>query len=217
MVLAELYTSEGCSSCPAADKLLAQLAADPAYKTVCFLSFHVDYWNRLGWIDSLSKSDYSDRQRDYAEKLNAQSYTPQLIINGQTELVGSYKSEIAIIVTKFLNEKASLKINIIDVKLLNDKVEVSYDATGNFLNMNINAVLVQKSVVTQIKGGENRGVKLNNFNVVRDFKTDRLTKPAGSFELKLPKGSSYDNYMVVLFGQDKNNGTIKGAVIKDCK
>lgn len=215
-VLMELFTSQGCSSCPPADAIL-EMYAKKNDKRIIPLAFHVDYWNRLGWIDSLSKSDYSDRQRDYAEKLNAQSYTPQLIINGQTELVGSYKSEIAIIVTKFLNEKASLKINIIDVKLLNDKVEVSYDATGNFLNMNINAVLVQKSVVTQIKGGENRGVKLNNFNVVRDFKTDRLTKPAGSFELKLPKGSSYDNYMVVLFGQDKNNGTIKGAVIKDCK
>ena len=131
--------------------------------------------------------------------------------------MGSDRSEIATVVTKFLNEKASLKINIIDVKLLNDKVEVGYDATGNFLNMNINAALVQKSVVTQIKGGENRGVKLNNFNVVRDFKTNRLTKAAGSFELELPKGSSYDNYMIVLFVQDKNNGTIKGAVSKDCK
>ena len=215
-VVMELFTSQGCSSCPPADAILEMYAKKNDIRIIP-LAFHVDYWNRLGWVDSLSKSDYSDRQRDYAEKLNAQTYTPQLIINGQTELVGSYKSEIATIVKKYLNEKASLKINIIDVKLLNDKVEVSYDATGNFLNMNINAALVQKSVITQIKSGENRGIKLNNFNVVRDFKTDRLTKPAGSFELKLPKGSSYDNYMVVLFVQDKNNGTIKGAVSKDCK
>jgi hypothetical protein len=140
-----------------------------------------------------------------------------LVINGQTELVGSDGSKIATVVNNLLKEKASLKINIIDVKLLNDKVEVRYDATGNFLNMNINAALVQKSVVTQIRGGENRGVKLNNFNVVRNFKTNTLTKNAGSFELKMPQGNSYDNYMVVLFVQDKNNGTIKGAVSKDCK
>ena len=215
-VLMELFTSQGCSSCPPADAIL-EMYAKKNDKRIIPLAFHVDYWNRLGWVDSLSKSDYSDRQRDYAEKLNAQSYTPQLIINGQTQLVGSDRSEIASIVNKFLNEKASFKINIDDIKLLNGNVEVSYHTEGSIEGMNINAALVQKSVITQIWGGENRGIKLNNFNVVRDFKTDRLRKPAGNFELNFPKGSSYDNYMMVLFVQDKNNGTIKGAVSKDCK
>ena len=215
-VLMELFTSQGCSSCPPADAIL-EMYAEKNDKRIIPLAFHVDYWNRLGWTDSLSKSDYSDRQRDYAEKLKAQTYTPQLIVNGQTQLVGSDKSEIATVVNKFLNEKVLFKINIIDVKMLNNKVEVSYDAAGNFLNMEINAALVQKSVFTQIRGGENRGIKLNNFNVVRDFKTNRLTKNTGSIELKLPIGNSYDNYMIVLFGQDKNNGTIKGAVSKNCK
>ena len=215
-VVMELFTSQGCSSCPPADAILEMYAKKNDIRIIP-LAFHVDYWNRLGWVDSLSKSDYSDRQRDYGEKLNSQTYTPQLIVNGQTQLVGSDRSEIATVVNKFLNKRPSVKINVADVKLLNDKVELTYNTEENIAGMNINAALVQKSVLTQIKGGENGGVKLNNFNVVRDFKTNRLTKPAGNFELKLPKGSSYDNYMIVLFVQDKNNGTIKGAVIKDCK
>ena len=215
-VLMELFTSQGCSSCPSADAVL-EMYAKKNDKRIIPLAFHVDYWNRLGWIDSLSKSDYSDRQREYGEKLNAETYTPQLVINGQTQLVGSNRSEIATIVNKFLNEKASFKINIDDIKLLNDNVEVSYNTEGNIAGMNINAALVQKNVFTQIKAGENRGVKLNNFNVVRDFKTDKLIKSTGSFNLKMPKGNSYDNYMVVLFVQDKKNGTVKDAVSKDCK
>ena len=215
-VVMELFTSQGCSSCPPADAILEMYAKKNDIRIIP-LAFHVDYWNRLGWVDSLSKSDYSDRQRDYGEKLNSQTYTPQLIVNGQTQLVGSDRSEIATVVNKFLNKRPSVKINVADVKLLNDKVELTYNTEENIAGMNINAALVQKSVVTQIRGGENLGIKLNNFNVVRDFKTNRLTKPAGNFELKLPKGSSYDNYMIVLFVQDKNNGTIKGAVIKDCK
>ena len=216
-VLMELFTSQGCSSCPPADAIL-EMYAKKNDKRIIPLAFHVDYWNRLGWIDSLSKSDYSDRQREYGEKLNAQTYTPQLVINGQTQLVGSDRTEIATIVDKFLNEKSSsLKINIDDINLVNDHVEVRYNIEGNMADMNINAALVQKNVVTKIRSGENRGVELNNFNVVRDFKTDRLIKPAGSFELKMPKGSIYDNYMIVLFMQDKNNGTVKGAVSKDCK
>ncbi len=215
-VVMELFTSQGCSSCPPADAIL-EMYAQKNDKRIIPLAFHVDYWNRLGWIDSLSKGSYSDRQREYGEKLNAETYTPQLVINGQTQLVGSYRTEIATVVNNFLNEKASLKINIDDINLLNNDVVVSYNTEGSIAGMNINAALVQQHVYTQIKAGENRGVKLNNFNVVRDFKTDRLSKHAGNFELKMPKGNAYDNYMVVLFAQDKKNGTIKGAVSKNCK
>ena len=215
-VVMELFTSQGCSSCPAADAVL-QTYAEKNDEHIIPLAFHVDYWNRLGWIDSLSKSDYSDRQRDYAEKLNSQTYTPQLVINGQQQFVGSDRSEIALAVNKYLKSKATLKITVADMNLANSKAAVTYNIEGDILNMNINAALVQKSVITQIKGGENQGVKLNNFNVVRDFKTGLLSNQSGSISLKLPAGNSFDNYMVVLFIQDKNNGSIKAAVIKNCK
>lgn len=215
-VVMELFTSQGCSSCPPADALL-ETYAEKNDDHIIPLAFHVDYWNRLGWIDSLSKSDYSDRQRDYAEKLNSQTYTPQLVINGQQQFVGSDRSEIASAVNKYLKNKATVKITVADLNLANSKAAVTYNIEGDISNMNINAALVQKSVMTQINGGENQGVKLNNFNVVRDFKTGLLSNQSGSISLKLPAGNSFDNYMVVLFIQDKNNGSIKAAVIKNCK
>ncbi len=215
-VVMELFTSQGCSSCPAADAVL-ETYTEKNDEHIIPLAFHVDYWNRLGWIDSLSKSDYSDRQRDYAEKLNSGTYTPQLVINGQQQFVGSDISEIASAVTKYLKSKATVKITVSDMNLANSKAAVSYNIEGDISNMNINAALVQKSVITQIKGGENRGVQLNNFSVVRDFKTSPLSNQSGSVSLKLPAGNSFDNYMVVLFIQDKNNGRIKAAVTKDCK
>ncbi|MEP7237299.1 MAG: DUF1223 domain-containing protein [Ferruginibacter sp.] len=215
-VVMELFTSQGCSSCPAADAVL-ETYAEKKDEHIIPLAFHVDYWNRLGWIDSLSKSDYSDRQRNYAEKLNSEPYTPQLVINGQQQFIGSNRSAIASAVNKYLKTNATVKITVADMSFVNSKAAINYNIEGDISNMNINAALVQKSVVTQIKGGENRGVNLNNFNVVRDFKTSLLSTQSGSVSLKLPAGNNFDNYMVVLFMQDKNNGSIKAAVSKNCK
>ena len=88
VVVLELFTSEGCSSCPLADNLLPQLASLDA--AVIPLSFHVDYWNRLGWKDPFSSAAFSDRQREYGQHFNSDGvYTPQLVVNGEYEMVGS--------------------------------------------------------------------------------------------------------------------------------
>src|SRR5262245_43259594 len=88
VVILELFTSEGCSSCPPADKLLPELTK--LGSNIIPISFHVDYWNRLGWVDPFSSSNYSDRQRKYGEQFKLESiYTPQLVVNGEYELVGS--------------------------------------------------------------------------------------------------------------------------------
>src|SRR5690349_9744798 len=87
----ELFTSEGCSSCPPADLLLPQLASTDA--GIIPLSFHVDYWDQYGWKDPFSNASFTDRQRDYAKHFRLESiYTPQLVINGEKELVGSNRS-----------------------------------------------------------------------------------------------------------------------------
>ena len=92
--LVELFTSEGCSSCPPADKVVAALAKDyPANAIV--LGFHVDYWNYLGWKDEYSSADYSDRQQQYAAAFALNSiYTPQVIVNGKTQFTGSDKTSL---------------------------------------------------------------------------------------------------------------------------
>lgn len=216
-VVMELFTSQGCSSCPPADAILG-IYAEKNDEHIISLAFHVDYWNRLGWIDSLSSSVYSQRQRDYAEKLNVESvYTPQLVINGQKQMVGSDRLRISAAVNDFLKSGPSVLISITSIRSVERKVEIDYAVNNIIPSSNINAVLVQRNIVTQIKAGENRGVKLTNYNVVRDFKTKPLTGLSGSFTLDLPAGNNADNYMVVLFVQQNAMGNIQGAVKQNCK
>ena len=216
-VVMELFTSQGCSSCPPADEILGMYALKND-EHIIPLAFHVDYWNRLGWIDSFSNNIYSQRQRVYAEKFNLESiYTPQLIINGQKQLVGSDENKIATITNGFLKEKLTVIIKISDIKTIKDKVEFDYTLSNIFSKSSINAALVHRKVITQIKEGENRGIKLDNYNVVRDFKTVQLTNVSGNFILQLPKGNNSTNYQVVLFVQENTSGIIKGAVKENCK
>jgi len=91
LVLVELFTSEGCSSCPPADALLAELADRP---DILALSLHVDYWNRLGWSDPFSDPANSRRQQAYAQRLGTELYTPQLIVDGQAEAIGSDRAAV---------------------------------------------------------------------------------------------------------------------------
>ena len=92
-VLIELFTSQGCSSCPAADKLMGNIIA--ADTNVIALSFHVDYWDRLGWKDVFSNHDYTLRQQQYVKALHAESlYTPQAVVQGTYEMVGSNRTRV---------------------------------------------------------------------------------------------------------------------------
>ncbi len=99
----ELFTSEGCSSCPPADEAVADIAKQNK-SNVFILGYHVDYWNYLGWKDMYSSSAYSNRQKQYASVFQLNSiYTPQIVVNGKTEFVGSDKNKLQQTITKELN------------------------------------------------------------------------------------------------------------------
>ena len=158
---------EGCSSCPPADRLLPQLASEA---NVIPLSFHVDYWDRYGWKDPFSNSSFTDRQRDYAKQFKLESiYTPQLVINGEYELVGSNRSSAEADIKKLLAENAPLQLTIDDVKKENDKLSVSCRLQGDFQNCDLLVAIVQKHAEVNVKAGENHGAKLSHTNVVRSF------------------------------------------------
>jgi len=211
-VVMELFTSQGCSSCPPADDILGQYAKKNDAHIIP-LAFHVDYWNRLGWVDSFSTEAYTSRQHYYASKFNSESvYTPQIILNGQKEMVGSDEAAIATAVGNFLKETETVSISVSNKSVEGNRVKIGYSVNKLISKASINVALVQADVVTQIRAGENRGVKLDNNNVVRDLKTVSLTNTTGNIELQLPRGSDASEFSIVLFIQDNDSGKITAAV-----
>ncbi|WDF54260.1 DUF1223 domain-containing protein [Mucilaginibacter sp. KACC 22063] len=205
----ELFTSEGCSSCPPADEALARLAKEYAGKPVYLLSFHVDYWDKLGWKDPYSNPDYTDRQKAYAKQLNAQAYTPQAIVNGKKELIGSQSGTLHNLIN------ASLKImpeNAISVgaSFQNLALTATYKLHSVDDNDLVNVALVQDHATDRISAGENKGATLSHINVVRVFKTVK-SKQSGEIKLDIPKDLSGKPFKLILYVQNKNDLHITAA------
>jgi hypothetical protein len=207
----ELFTSEGCSSCPPADEAIIKLAKEfPDH--VYFLGYHVDYWDYIGWKDEFDNAEYTKRQNKYAEvfKLNS-IYTPQAIINGEKELVGSRENELRAVIQEKLKTGLSSTIEL-NVKM-NDSnnITVSYKV-ANVGRAALNMALVQRMAATNVKRGENNGRKLNHINIVRNFQTISLNKKTDSkTEFKIPAGLASKDMKVIAFVQNENNMKIIGA------
>ena len=214
-VVLELFTSQGCSSCPPADAVIAKyvLENDP---NIIPMAFHVDYWNYIGWKDPFSKAQFSERQRDYASMMNSQgNYTPQLVINGKHELVGSKENAINEIVNKELALKKQYTISIEKVTLSDNQVIVDYNVVNSAPNTIINLALVKKEAFTSIKRGENSGLKQTNYNIVFDFKTVSSSNNKSSFEFS--KEWSASDFLVVAYLQNSKTGTILAATKSEIK
>lgn len=213
VVIMELFTSQGCSSCSPADALLASYAA-VSDQPIIALSFHVDYWNRLGWKDPFSSPAYSQRQQWYSRHLPRHSiYTPQLVVNGTTEAVGNNRTAVKQLVQEQLAGKQSRSILIDELAIEQNNLQFRYAIDQTDANSVLNIAMVQKQVTTVIKAGENEGVTLTNRNIVRSFAT-QAASAKGSVQIPIPKEFNTADYGLVVFIQDKNNGTIHGAVMK---
>jgi hypothetical protein len=216
VVVLELFTSQGCSSCPPADQALHDIAqkAARAGQAVYSLSFHVDYWNRLGWQDPFSSKLFTDRQRQYDRILNSQTYTPQLVINGEKELIGSQKGEIEQAIKTVQQQPVSTFVDV-DARLTTDasRVTVSYhlSPSGQTAPCRVNVALVQKEARTAVRNGENGGRTLVNTNVVRHFKTIDRPGTSGSISLPLPANLTPDQTAVLVYVQRTDTGQIIGA------
>ncbi len=197
----ELFTSEGCSSCPSADKNLERIAdrAKSSGQNVYTLSYHVDYWDYLGWKDPYGSKAFSERQRKYAQQFeSSRVYTPQMIINGQAEFVGSdrKKSDRAIELATKIPPQASVKV---DAVYADGRVKVAWQ--GGNGNGDLHIALVQNKGQQSVTRGENARRKLSHVNVVRDMKSSRNAKAAGRLEFVPPKGFSQHDFHVVGFIQ----------------
>jgi hypothetical protein len=213
VVVLELFTSQGCSSCPPADKALQEITqqAAKAGQAVYGLSFHVDYWDRLGWRDPFSAKQFTDRQRQYDRALNSQTYTPQLVINGRQDVIGGQRGRIEQTIQTIQKQPASAFVGV-DGSLTRDakQVTVKYElsAAGPY---RVNVALVQKEAHTAVQNGENGGRTLVNTNIVRDFKTIDASGISGNVSLNVPAGLTPDQTTVLVYVQRSDNGQVVGA------
>lgn len=212
-VVVELFTSEGCSSCPPADALVARLQKENNDQPVYILAFHVDYWNRLGWKDVFSTAAFSDRQNRYANWLHLQSvYTPQVVVNGSKEFVGSEERTLRNAIRTNLQKASPAKLDLRKVNIDQGQVNLQYHTDGTSGSMSLLLAVVQKSATINVQGGENRGRTLTHVQIVRNFETVDLNgKDSGNVRIKLPTGVSPQELELVAFMQNNGNGEITAA------
>ncbi len=186
MAVVELFTSEGCSSCPSADAVLGEMvrARDPH---VFPLAFHVDYWNSLGWTDRFSSPAWSERQRQYADAFGTSSvYTPQMIVGGTDPFTGSDSSHAASSIRKSVETETPVRVAVSvdakDAKELSVRFHTESAPSGAWINV----ALVERSLVTHVKNGENGGRTLPHENVVRAFATQPIRERDGTLVLRVP-------------------------------
>jgi hypothetical protein len=208
IAVVELFTSEGCSSCPPADKVLSQLTTESEkdHKKIYTLSFHVDYWDRLGWRDPFSNSQYSERQSMYAKEMKLNGvYTPQMIVNGSSELVGSDESKLSTALSKALQANSNASFNKLNVNIKEgQKAIVHYEVSGDLSDCEINFALVSKHESTAVKRGENGGHQLSHTDVVRQFIT--ITAVAsGEVSLDMPLSLDKSNMSIIAYIQRKDD------------
>lgn len=206
--LVELFTSQGCSSCPPADKQLARLAE--TYDEVYALSFHVDYWNYLGWADPYSAEAYTHRQYEYSSYLNDRVYTPQMVVNGQKAFIGSRRNEAEAAVEAALKKQPTLRLDA-QFEQIGKNLKISYNLSDLPEKGAIYGAIVQKDVNTAVVRGENRGRDLHHVQVVRQFQGTALLAQEGSLQLELPADVEAGNWEVIVFVQDRNSGAILGV------
>ncbi len=213
VAVAELFTSHGCSSCPPAEQLLARtIIAGKNNPQFYALSFHVDYWNRLGWTDPFSSAACTQRQYEYVERLGLNgAYTPQMVVNGKTEFVGSDAKKMEQSLKAALATPARNTFVVLTAtRLQNNNTEVTFKLDHTVQKGTINFALAQRQQTTQVQRGENAGRSLTGNNIVRDFKSIAATV-GGTITLQLPPDAGANLFDLVAYQQLTDGAIIAAA------
>jgi hypothetical protein len=220
-VLIELFTSEGCSSCPPADTLLQKLDQQPiAGAELIVLSEHVDYWNHIGWKDPYSARFYSERQSAYGRRFGLDSvYTPEMVVDGMTEFVGSNASLANQAFEKALHRpKLPVRLSSISVTshLLTGHLETgSLDKSYGTGDADVYLVLALNRAESRVSAGENAGHNLQHVSVVRRISKIGAVKQGQALsqeiQVKVGPGEDSDNLRLIAFVQESRQGRVLGA------
>jgi hypothetical protein len=224
-VVVELFTSEGCSSCPPADALLSRLADEQLGNNVRLIALeeHVDYWNDLGWVDPFSSPDWTSRQYVYAGALkNGSPYTPQMVVDGTVEFVGSHTKQAR---ESILKAASSTKIPVsLERGKSNRADELDFSAKAGKLEGTAGSdaaevwlAITETALHSAVTRGENAGEDLHHAAIVRfmrkigETKAGGETSFAGDATVPLKKEWKRENLRAVLFVQEKKSRRILGA------
>jgi len=212
----ELFTSEGCSSCPPADRLLSELVSETqsTRQNVYCLAFHVDYWDRLGWSDRFASPDSSERQRRYASALgSSRVYTPQAIINGRVDVVGSNRRSVIDAIDDALGSDpgAELRMRVEDGsnrRTLEVEVSLHGQPPGAVLNL----AVVERALTSDVGRGENAGRTLRHDNVVRSFQSRPVAGNEVTETIHLPHQVDRRNASLIAYLQDPRSMRVLAAI-----
>ncbi len=226
-VIVELFTSEGCSSCPPADALLAKLEAQQpvSHAQVIALEEHVDYWDDLGWVDPFSGKEWTERQQDYAISLGNQNpYTPQIVVNGHTELVGSREQQAR----HAIEEAAAVTTTNVSVTpAQSDKRDAARldVSVGKVLHATAGdapevwLAITEAGLHSAVTRGENSGSELRHASVVRALRKigtadqDKDASFSRNVTVALDSGWNRQNLHAVVFVQERKSRQILGAAV----
>lgn len=220
-VLVELFTSEGCSSCPPADKLLADLDQMQSLNgvQVIALSEHVDYWNRLGWKDPFSSADFSQRQLDYARAMGQNDvFTPQMVIDGRAAFVGSRAEPVRDAIVKAASlPKASVNLAIKTATLKAIKLALQVENAPPFSSgdsAEVMLAITESGLLSNVLRGENSGRKLTHAAVTRKLIRLGVIKDktfSAEPNVNLDSAWKRQNMKAVAFVQERISRRVLGA------
>ena len=227
-IVLELFTSQGCSSCPPAEDLLRTLSrSDRHGANLIPLRFHVDYWNYLGWKDPYSRAEWSDRQSEYRDALGGSTlYTPQLVVQGQFEMVGSDERRIRQALEelsgRFAEDRGQVMIDraYYDSQGIHIDVHTRFETPGEE-SLFLVAAAFEEIPATRVPRGENAGRTLKNDFVVRDLEANRLSrrqdgrkKGEHTLTISLDNEWAPERMGIAVWLQEEHSMRISGADVK---
>jgi hypothetical protein len=221
-VLVELFTSEGCSSCPPADALLAKLEEQQpiAGAEVIALEEHVNYWDQLGWTDPFSAAQWTDRQQDYAAVRHDRGvYTPQMVVNGRTEFVGSREGQARQAIAEAASQpRAEITVSrLTSTKATESQFKVSVSKLTGTEPAEVYLALTETGLHSSVKAGENSGVDVHHSAVVRSLRKIGSAEPSkdpafiGEPTAKFDNTWKRHNLRAVVFLQEKRSHHVLGV------
>jgi hypothetical protein len=206
VAVVELFTSEGCSSCPPAESLLNALDVESRRSgaRVYALAFHVDYWNYLGWIDRFSTKAFAERQRVYGQALEGgRVYTPQMVVNGRVAFVGSSRARARAAVAAALDRGAQVEVDV-EARREGRVARATVNAKGAPADATVHVALVANDLRSDVTSGENRGRRLVHRGVVRALRSVRASALPAAVSFELPDDVKPEQLEVVAFVQARS-------------